>query len=147
MLLQDINTNMVMVVILEEELPKSCNISYHELITKYKYFFHPVNVGSWPKKPPNYIAFFLDNKMLSMHHIESYEVFNDPNDVIAEIESQIWETHYFYLLGKPIMPQSKIKIGKNKEKIIWCMIDTILTAQSLDEALAITEERKTSAAY
>lgn len=138
---------MAMVVILKENNPAKCKLSFRELIEKHRFFFHPVDVNGWPKKPPNYIAFFIGDELLSMHHVESYEVFNDPNDVIAEIESQIWETHYFYSLGKPIEPQSKISLVKENKQIEWCMIDTLLTSESLDEALIITKNRLDSAKY
>lgn len=147
MLLQDVGTNSTMVVILNEESPVNCSVPYNKLISDLGYFFHPVDPIKWTKRPPNYIAFFVKGKLLSIHHIDSYEVFNNPNDVIAEIEPQMWETHFLYLLDKPINPQANISIEGVSDEVAWCMIDTLLTCESLKEAIEKTIARENSAKY
>lgn len=147
MLLQNVDSNWTMVVVIDETKPENCTLTWQELINKYFYFFHPVEKANWPKKPPNYIAFVFDNELSTIHHIENYEVFNDPNEVISIVPSQIWDTHYFYQLGKAIHPEQPVKIGNTTGKILWCMIDTLLTSKTVEEAYNITEERKRQAEY
>lgn len=140
MKLQNIESNNVLVVALNQDAPTQCTITYKELIQKYSIFFHPIN-AQWNKIIPNYIAFIIQQELLSIHHVESYEVFSNPNEVLADLPDQLWETQFLYILGKAIFPKNKVVSGNYELNLSWCMIDTLLTNDTIEQAYKESQKR------
>lgn len=147
--MQNIDSNKVYVVSLGSNKPKGWEISWKEVVTDKHQYFHPVGggKGGWPLEPPNYIAFRYSGKLQSIHHIDRYEVFNDPNRFFPEIPSQQWEPHYLYHLGPAIKPPHEVKSGKRivMSMRVWAMLDLLLTCNTIEEARDKTKERESQA--
>jgi len=140
--MQDQNSNWVYVVSLGRK-PKGWEISYYDIVEKYSVYFHPIK-KRWPSKPPNYIAFRYYGKLQSIHHIESYKVFTNPSLEIAELPNEDWGPFYLYKLGKAIKPLNEVKTGDgiHRARRVEVMLDTLLTSNTITEALDISNERK-----
>lgn len=134
--MQKTDSNWVYVVSLSDDKPDGWDISWKEIVEEKNYYFHPTTGGGWPKTPPNYIAFRYDGQLQSIHHIESYEIIDDFNTRIGEIPSGKIETHFLYTLGTPITPQRVVKNGPKVKWAhrTWCMLDTLLTSNTITEA-------------
>ncbi len=91
MTLQNLESNWVYVVSLGSGTPAGWEISWIDIVEKRLKYFHALD-GSWPKEPPNYIAFRYRGKLQSIHHIESAEVFTDPHSKFKEIPDTDWKT-------------------------------------------------------
>lgn len=114
-----------------------------DIVIKRNYYFHPIGINGWPKEPVNYIAFRYDGKLQSIHHVEDYTVFTNPNEYIDEIPDDNWHPCYLYTLGKPIIPSTEVKNGKIYPSArVWCMIDTLFTCDTIYEASYVSKKRK-----
>jgi len=143
--LQDIHSNLVWVAPLKDETPKGWQVSWIDIVKEKLRYFHPVGYRNFPKVPPNYFAFRYRAKLQSVHHVEGYELVSDAHTVIPEIPKGEIIDHIVYRLGKPFRPENDVKLGK-----MWgtahcqCMIDTLFTCKTLEEAVNLTKERETS---
>jgi hypothetical protein len=65
--MQQIDSNWVYVVSLENGIPTGWSISWRDIIGKKSQYFHPIggSTGGWPPEPPNYIAFRYDGKTIT----------------------------------------------------------------------------------
>ncbi len=143
--MQNINSNKVYVVALSNRKRKSWDISWIDIVEKKQCYFHPVGGGrsGWPKEPPNYIAFRYNGKLQSIHHIEEHEIFTNPHDRFGEIPDGTWKPHFLYKLGKAIKPVKEVKTGKiYPSGRVWCMLDTLLTEDTISDARDISKKRK-----
>jgi len=135
-------SNLVYVVSLGYLIPDKWGIGFIEIVTKRKKYFHDVGKKGFPKEPPNYIGFRYNGELQSIHYIEDYVVFRNPHDYFPEIPSQEWEPHFLYTLGDPIIPQKTVKTGKiYPSGRVWCMIDTLLTSETISESRDTTQKR------
>lgn len=75
-LMENKESNWVYVVSLANNTPSWSKISWKDVVYKKKRYFYPAH-GGWPKIRPNYIVFRFDGKLLSIHHVEDYEVVDD----------------------------------------------------------------------
>jgi len=142
MTMKNIHSNLVYVVAVSSGKVEGWEISWIDIVKSGKYF-HPVGGNGWPTEPPNYIAFRYYGKLQSIHHIDNYEVFTNPNHYFPEIPSQDWGHHFIYELSKPIIPNKNIKTGKLfRNGRIWSMLDLLLTCDTISEARARTKERE-----
>lgn len=128
-------------------VPEGWNISFIDIVRKYNKYFHPVGgkKGGWPREPPNYIAFRYSGKLQSIHHIDSYEVFRDPNIYFPEIPSSNdnWELHYLYHLGPAMYPHHEVKAGAKiiRSMRVWAELDLLLTSSTIQEARDLSNLR------
>ena len=99
----------------------------------------------WPKDPPNYVGFRYFGKLQSIHHVESYEIFTNPNEKFQEIPGKKWNPHFLYKLGPAIIPPREVKSGNIRNRHDWCMLDTLLITDTISEAKSITGKRKEGA--
>ena len=139
--MQDVYSNMVFIVALSYKKPEKWSISWIDIVKEKKFYFHPVGKG-WPKDPPNYIGFRYYGKLQSIHHIEGYEIFNNPNEKFSEIPEKKWEPHFLYKLGPAIVPPREVKSGNIRNRHDWCMLDTLLISNTISKANTITKKRK-----
>lgn len=120
-------------------------VGYKDVVERQRKYFYPVGGrGGWPSPPPNYIAFRYDGRLQSIHHVESYRVFTNPNDVMPEAQSCTVSPCYLLDLGPAIKPDHVIKNGPSVQRSnrVWCMIDTLLTSETITAALQETKRRQ-----
>ena len=141
--MKPVDSNMVYVVSLPWKRPPGWDLSFVDIAQEHRKYMHPVGGSGWPKEPPNYIAFRLGGKLLSIHHIDDYKVFRRPHDEIAGIPSAVeWEDHFLYTLGPafgPRVPPTNGRIWPNGR--YWCMLDTLFTCSTIAEARDLTRDR------
>jgi hypothetical protein len=142
MSMRDIRSNLVYVVSLAHGKPEWSSINWIDIIIKNSKYFYPV-AKNWPPNPPNYIGFRYDGKLQSIHHVENYEVVDDLNSSIPEItKGAIIDPHYVLDLGPGFKPNHEVITGaKWRSNRVWCMLDTLLTCDTIEEARNITKLR------
>jgi hypothetical protein len=122
------------------------DITYLDIVKKYNRYCCPVGgKGGWPKEPPNYIAFRYNGKLQSIHHIEGYDVSDELYKYVPELpHKKSSETHFIFTLGPAIIPQKDVKTGKSivRSNRVWVDIDTLLTSDTISQALEITKSRE-----
>lgn len=143
MTMQNQTSNEVYVVSLSSRKPDNCESTWIQIVEKNKKYFHPMGRHGWPKEPPNYIAFRYDNKLQSIHHIESYTISTNLHNEISEMPNKKEKyPHFVYSLGPPITPPKDFKIEKIYHNArVWCHLDTLLTCDSISEAIDLTKKR------
>lgn len=137
------NSNEVYVVSLGSGKPEDCVLTWIDIVKLHNKYFHPVgNPGSWPKEPPNYIAFRYYGKLQAIHHIEDYVIATDLHSEIPEMPYTDERPHFIYTLGPPIIPPKEIKTGKiYASGRVWCHLDLLLTCDTIAEARDLTQKR------
>jgi len=141
MTMQKHDSNWVYVVSLGGGTPKGWRISWVDIIKKKSRYFHPVG-GTWPKEPPNYIAFRYGGKLQSIHHLEGAKVFTNPHEEFNEIPSDRWGPHFLYTLGPVFRPTHEVpmcNIYPNGR--VWCMLDTLFTSKTISQARDLSKQR------
>lgn len=142
MTMKNIHSNLVYVVAVSSGQVKGWEISWIDIVKRKKYF-HPVGGNGWPSEPPNYIGFRYHGKLQSIHHIDSYEVFTNPNQHFSEIPSEEWGHHFIYKLSEPIIPTKDVKTGNIfRNGRVWAMYDLLLTSNTISDARDKTKERE-----
>ena len=144
--MQDQYSNWVYVVSLNHETFGG-KTTFVEVVEKHRKYFHPMGGGrgGWPVDPPNYIAFRYDGGLRSIHHVDGHEVVSDLAPFFPNQPSEEWDLHFLYHLGPPIRPAKEIKVGARwRANRVWCFIDTLLTSDTIAEALEKTKEREQS---
>lgn len=144
--MQNQESNVVYVVSLGYDRPEWSKLSWIEIVTKKRRYFHPVERG-WPKEPPNYFGFRYYGKLQSINHVDSWKIVEDLHKEIPEIDPGLWNPHFAYALGEPIIPLRTVKTGKiygpgHKR----AMIDLLLTCNTVSEACDLTQRRLSEAA-
>jgi len=140
-------SNMVYVLSLAAGTPPNWAVTWVDVVEKHGLYFYPFGKKSWPP-PPNYIAFRYRGKLQSIHHVESFEVEADVRKRFPGSEKgPDWGPVYLLTLGPPIRPPSDVTTGPRifRSARVWCMLDALLTARTISEALDITERRKKEA--
>jgi len=138
------HSNLVYVVSLSGEKVNGSESTYIEIVTKYHKYFFPYNSGGgWPAEAPNYIAFRYDGKLQSIHKVVKFEV----NEKLSQslpgiIKDNDSFLHMLLHLGVPIIPNKEIRTGGIfRNGRVWCMIDTLLTCDTIAEARDLSNSR------
>jgi len=146
--MQDVTSNLVYVVSLGTGPLYPGGPSFESFITEKNICFQPVGggKGGWPVTPPNYLGFRYDGQLQQIRHVESYEIHNNPWDVIYPgIGKKLGWTdtpHFFYQLGPVIKPACPVMTGGlYGSGRHWCAIDLLLTCESVREARDKTQAR------
>ena len=143
--MQNMDSNWVYVVSLGSDTPKGWKLSWIDVVAKKGRYFHPVG-GGWPKEPPNYIAVRYRGKLQSIHHVDSYSVFDNPHDEFPEIPSENWGPHFLYKLSRPFTPAQEVPTGAiYPSGRVWCMLDTLFLAKTISEARDMSDKRSKQA--
>ena len=119
-----------------------------DIVSKYHKYCCPVGggKGGWPKEPLTYIAFRYHGKLQSIHHIEKYTITDNQHPFVPEIpDVELSETHFVYELGPAIIPQKVIRTGDKivMSNRVWAQLDTLLTSDTITEAMEISKARNT----
>lgn len=127
---------------------RTAGIAYVDIVSKYHKYCCPVGdgKGGWPKEPLTYIAFRYHGKLQSIHHIEKYTITDNQHPFVPEIpDVELSETHFVYELGPAIIPQKVIRTGDKivMSNRVWAQLDTLLTSDTITEAMEISKARNT----
>lgn len=127
---------------------RTAGIAYVDIVRKYHKYCCPVGggKGGWPKEPLTYIAFRYHGKLQSIHHIEKYTITDNLHPFVPEIpDVELSETHFVYELGPAIIPQKVIRTGDKivMSNRVWAQLDTLLTSDTITEAMEISKARNT----
>jgi hypothetical protein len=119
-------------------------LTFKQIVREHRKFFHPVG-RRYPKEPVNYIAFRVNGKVESIHHVERWAMLNRPADHFPTIARDVDYTddpHYIYDLG-PAIPMAQTVVNGD----IWpsahvkVALDLLLTSESVSEARDRTNAR------
>jgi hypothetical protein len=116
-------------------------VSWIDIVAQRRMYFHPVGAG-WPKEPVNYLAVRYKGELQSIHHVDSFEVVEELHTRIQEIPPEQWTPHFLYRLGQPLRPAHRVPSGRlYRAARVWCLLDTLFTAPTISEAVALTKQR------
>ncbi len=117
-------------------------LSFRDVVEKRARYFFPTK-GHWRHVPPNYIAFRYHGKLQSIHHVERYEVFDNPTKVFKDATVDKVQPHFLLHLGPAIKPPHEVRTGDKIKRSarVWCMIDLLLTSKTITEARDLTKNR------
>jgi len=138
--------NLVYVVSLSYERPEGASISFVDVVEKKGLYFHPFGSGGWPKEPPSYMGFRYGGRLRSVRFVEEYKIVSDLSAEIPEMgtHSKIYPgEHFLYRLGPPVEPMKTVSSkGVWPSGRVWCMIDVLLTANTIGDAVKASEARR-----
>jgi len=149
---QNQTSNQVYVVALAGGKPNWSVLSWQDIVTQRRRYFHPVGGSGWPKTPPNYLGFRYGGKLQSIYHVDSYIVVSDEEAMAAafsEMPSATWKAqnifskaHFLYTLGPAIAPAHEVRTGNIfRNGRVWAALDLLLTSQTISEARDLTRQR------
>lgn len=137
-------SNWVYCVSLSYKKINNSTLTFVDVVEKYGTYFFPYNQGGgWPLEPPNYLAFRYYGELQSIHKVEDFQVINSLKD-IPDYSINIPKSgqHIFCRLGPPIVPNQIVKKGKIwPSGRIWCMLDTLLTSKTVQDARDLSYKR------
>ena len=139
--MQDNDSNEVFCVVVSDEKLVG-DFTFLDVVKK-GYYFYPLR-SIWPKNPPNYIAFRYKGKLLSIHHVDGYDIVEVPDKYLPELKGWgNWKYPHFMLkLGKGFKPEHEVRNGDiYASQHIKCSIDTLFTSKTIKEARDITRAR------
>ena len=141
--MQKIDTNWVWVVSLGDGGIPNISLSFKEIVKQKNIYFHPIG-NSFPSEPVTYIAFRYEGKLQAIHHVDSFKTFKDFSEIDSDFSAGGETPHFLYRLGKPIIPNKEVKNGSQlvMANRVWCMLDTLLTCDTIWEAKELSEERE-----
>lgn len=139
-----IYSNMVYVVSLGLGNPDGWNTSWIDIVEKKRRYFYSAN-KNWPA-PPNYLGFRYHGCLQSVHHVQDSEVVQDirkRKEFSITEQAEDWGPHYLLTLGPAIIPPRKIRTGSriHRSNRVWCMLDSLLTSETISDALSETQRR------
>ena len=143
MTMQDKNSNRVYVVSVGREMIEGTSLQWTDIVERGHYSC-PVG-NSWPKVPPNYIAFRYDGKLKAIHHIDNYTVTKNIHEIIDDFPDRVEsKDHFVFTLGPAIVPNKEIRTGRGipRSTRVWVDIDLLLTCDTITEAKEKTRERQ-----
>jgi hypothetical protein len=137
--MQNALSNMVLVLSLGKG--EAWGINFLDAVNCHGCYFDPVDRHR--ARLPNYLAFRYGGRLQSIHHVEGYETFTNPKQVLPEARDEVVQPHYLFKLGPAIKPAKEVKAGPKivQANRVKCMLDTLLTCNTITEALAETQRR------
>jgi hypothetical protein len=142
--MQNPKSNMVHVVALSPKKAfEGAPDSFIDVVEKRGLYFHPIG-GSYPKEPPNYIAFRYGGRLQTIHHIEDFLVSKNLGKDVFGINCPDHDLSFFvYELGPAIRPPNEVRTGPGvlRSTKINVMLDLLLTSKTLTEAKELTRLR------
>jgi len=134
-------SNMVYVVSLSNQNVKGSNLTWIDIVLKKHHYFFSTE-GGWPSIPPNYIAFRFKGKLQSIHHVDKYIVTDNLHKYLPEIKLGK-KNRYLLYLGQGFEPRKELPNGNiYSNGRYWCMLDTLFTAKTVQDAIHLTKRRK-----
>ena len=138
--MQDRESNMVYVVALSHDTFADGHITFIDVVEKHGRYFHPVG-NHYPTSPPNYIAFRYNGRLQSIHFVENVEVITQFGRYFPGTSNERVEPLFLYTLGPTIRPDHEVRSGPIRNMRCYCMLDTLLTCETVQEALQKTKHR------
>lgn len=138
--MRSIDTNQVWVVALTDDIMPGWTISFKDVVDDHRKYFQKISKGN----PATYIAFKYRSKLHSIHFVEKCEVIMDACPIFDQPNGRPFpEPHYLFTLGPPIRPAHEVRYGKiyNPGRA-YCMLDTLLTCSTIEEAIKETKRRE-----
>jgi hypothetical protein len=138
---------MVYVVSLGRGTPENWSIGWIEIVEEFKRYFYPSGSKFWPP-PPNYLAFRYRGLLQSIHHVDAFEEVSDLRQHFPGAErGPDWGRNYLFHLGPAIRPSRQVRLGPRicRAARVWCMLDALLTSETVSDALTLTEARREEA--
>jgi len=134
-------SNQVYVVSLGAGHPTGWQLSWIDIVEKHSRYFYSATKKNWPL-PPNYLGFRYRGRLQSIHHVDIVEDVREHFPGASGGPS--WGRHYLFSLGPPIRPPREMRPGPSVQRNtrVWCMLDTLLTSDTITEAVKTTRERK-----
>lgn len=121
---QNLNSNKVFCVVLDNE--------NFDFVSKKNEYHYPLS-KRWPRDPPNYIALRYHGRLYSIHHVDSFDIEERPQ------ESPIVKL----FLGKPFKPINEVKNGDiYNNGHCWFDLDTVFVCKTIKEAVDLTRKRE-----
>lgn len=99
------------------------------------------------KEAPNYIGFYYDGSLHTVHHVEKSEVVTDltQSPLSKGVKLTPFSTptpHFIFKLGPAMRPTKKVKNGRIFAGNTYrCMLDTLLTSETIADAYNETNRR------
>ena len=146
--MRDTNTNEVHVVALTRKVWDGwpADLSPVDEVEKHRLYHYPT-VGRYRKIVPNYMGFRYDNRLQSIHHVDSYEIIDTPHGHVPGGPDLLWDAPVNLLhLGPPIRPDHKVPTGEGTwpSAPMVVDIDLLLTAATIVEARNATKLRRSA---
>lgn len=135
------NARSNMVYVLSIGSGAAWRIGYKDAVVNRRVYFDPVS--RYRSGLPNYMAFRYDGQLQTIHHVEGTTVFENPRSVLEGAEDCKVEPHYLFRLGPPIKPPHPVPNGPRIRQAnrVWCMLDLLLTSETITDALRETKRR------
>jgi hypothetical protein len=136
-------SNRVYVVSLGGGYPKGWKISWMDIVQQHHKYFYPVGIRSWPTQPPNYIGVRYDGRLQRIYHVCNWEIVPDLRVSFDQPNGPDWSAQYLLHLDSEIIIHKEVLNGPRVSRSlrVWCMLDTLLTCNTISEALTMTEQR------
>lgn len=136
------NSNYVYVVALSDDtFSEGSKMTFIDVVEKHSRYFHPIG-NRWPVEPPNYIAFRYWGELRSIHHIENVETIESFRDWKKSLSKEKIGKHFLYTLGPNFKPEKlTVRSGPIRNQRLWCFLDTLFIADTVQEAGRLTRER------
>jgi len=104
------NNDVYLVVLSADRIRGENPYSYLDVVVKDGHYYHPIGKSGWPVVPPNYIGFRYKGKLLSVHHVDSFERVASPSDM-----NPLWSKSngecVVYKLGPAMNPAEPLPNG------------------------------------
>ena len=138
--MQDRQSNMVYVVALSPRTFMGGKTTFIEVVEKFNQYFHPVG-NHYPTVPSNYLGFRYYGQLQSIHFVEDVQVITQFGKYFPGTSNEKTDPHFLYKLGPPIRPSVATRSGPIRNMRCYCMLDTLLTCDTVQEALQETKRR------
>ncbi len=138
--MQDRQSNMVYVVALSNDTFADGEITFKEVVENHQKYFHPVG-NHYPTDPPNYLGFRYGGQLQTIHFVENVEVITQFGKHFSGTSSEKVDPHFLYTLGPAIRPTNTVRSGPIQNWPRSCMLDTLLTCDSVQDAFRETTRR------
>ena len=142
---QNTTSNLVYVAALNDDPLSWSTLTFRDFVVDKHRYFHPVG-NRYPKTPVNYLGFRFAGRLLSIHHVDDYEVVTGLHQHFPEITPDLdWSDrpHFLYTLGPAFGPSRVVRAGRGLygPRATWCALDLLQTCETVAEATTRTRER------
>jgi hypothetical protein len=148
--MRSVTDSMVYCVVLNEDRPGGEGTpTFREFVTQQHCYFHPYGDGGWPTEAPNFLAFRWGGAVQRIHRVQHVEVVPTIRDRFPylPVDEASDRPHAVYDLG-PQIPFEPTPNGKGvyPSSRVWVLLDQLLTAPTLKDAITATHALESEAA-
>ena len=126
--------------------------TFRDFVVDEGVYFHPLDM-KWPPTPPNFMAFRWGNKVHQIRRVIGYEIVGSVQEKWPDVPSdeETSRPHAFYGLGPPIPLAAPIPVGPKgsnyRSSRPWVLLDQLLTAATLKEAIESSKALRNASPY